>query len=324
MVGRLDQCLRQQRAGGVQLEQRVANQAKLVGHLTGTTGVTTRIKGPGFFGRIDALARLRQHGRVVSTQGGDVVVHSRRNAQAEGLAHGRQLGRFLFGHVAGLRAEKEQVVQQGFRHLRLALRQGHELHQYPGEGTLDIHVGGQQPLRHRFEETGGHAPEGACAGVVRTRRKTGAQLDQLLGGGLAVGLDNQQHQPVKQRTDRCVAGQGRAVRWSVDIDTMVIKGPQICRVHTLGCSQFLNFAVLGKQSHRLHRLVVQHGFEVFDQGKTGALDLGRRRFVAGLRTLDKALHGGLHGAEHMGWRAQADHLQRPHRLVQLLAGLAQR
>ena len=106
MVRRLHQCLCQHCAGWVQLEQRVADQPKLVGHLARAAGITTREQGPGFLGRIDAFASLRKHRRVVAAQGGHVVVGRRDRAQAEGLADCRELRRLLDGYVPGLRAEK--------------------------------------------------------------------------------------------------------------------------------------------------------------------------------------------------------------------------
>ncbi|MCY1371959.1 hypothetical protein D9M69_591290 [compost metagenome] len=114
MVCRLHQGLGQHLAGWMQLEQRVANQAELIGHLTGPTGVTAGIQRPSLLGRIDALARLGEDCRVIAAECGHVVVDRLNGAQTKCLSDGCQLRRQLTGHLMRLGAEKQKIVQQCF------------------------------------------------------------------------------------------------------------------------------------------------------------------------------------------------------------------
>ena len=113
LVGGLHQGLRQRRAGRVQLEQGVTDQAELIGHLPRAAGIATGVQRPHFLGGMDAFARLRQHGRVVAAQRGLVVVHRRQAAQTKSLAHRGQMGRCRRRHAGRLGAEEQQIVQQG-------------------------------------------------------------------------------------------------------------------------------------------------------------------------------------------------------------------
>ena len=90
-------------------------------------------------------------------------------------------------------------------------------------------------------------------------------------------------------------------------------------MNAVGARQFLHIAVLREQGHGRHRLAQQQAFEKLREGEARALDLGRRRFAAQFRTLDKLLHRGFHATEHVRGRTHADHFQCPDRLVQLLA-----
>ncbi|MDT4875614.1 hypothetical protein FQZ97_1109920 [compost metagenome] len=79
-----------------------------------------------------------------------------------------------------------------------------------------------------------------------------------------------------------------------------------------------------KQRHGLNGLVVEHRLQVFDQGKTGPLDLACGLLVAHLWTLHETLHRGFHRPQHLGRREQAHHLQGANGLMQLLASDPQR
>ena len=83
--------------------------------------------------------------------------------------------------------------------------------------------------------------------------------------------------------------------------------------------QLLNVAVLRKQRHRRHGLARQHHLQIFCQGEPGSLHLAGSIFAAQLGVLHKALHHGLHGAQHQSGARKAHHFKSTHRLVQLLA-----
>ncbi len=82
----------------------------------------------------------------------------------------------------------------------------------------------------------------------------------------------------------------------------------------------LGIAVMGKQADRGLLRSVQNDVQVLNQCKTGSLKHGSGAFVAFLGALHELLHGRLHGPEHVRWRNQTNHFQRPHSLVHLLAG----
>ena len=316
--------MRQHRAGRVQLEQRITNQAELVNHLAPPAGVATGKQRPGFLGRVDAFARLRQDGRVVPTQRRQLVVHRLCGLQTEGLTHRDQVRGLGRRGAVGLRTKEQQVVQQGLRHLVLTLRERGKLQQDARRRALDIHIGRQQLVSHRLKVGGCHTPESLRARLSCTSRQTRAELGQLLCTRRALRLDHQQHQPVKQRTQRCIAAQRRGVGRRRHIHAARLIGPQVGRVYPLGGGQLLHFAVLHKQCHRLHRLVVEHRLQVLNQREAGLLDLARGLFVAHQRALHKSLHRRFHGPQHLGWSTQPHHFEGTHGLVNLLARHAQR
>ena len=140
LIGGLDQRMRQQSARWVQLEQTVGNQPDLVLHLASPAGVSAREQRPGFFGSVNAFARLHQQGGVVETQRGSVVVGHGNRIESEGITHRAQPGRFVGGSRRGLGTEKQQIAQQGFRYLGLALSKRGELQQHAGGRALHIHI----------------------------------------------------------------------------------------------------------------------------------------------------------------------------------------
>ncbi len=325
MVHRLHQSLSQDRAGRVQLEQGVADQAELIHHLACAVEIATREKRPRLLGRIDALARLHQHRGIVASKRRLGVVHRLCVRQPKGLTHRAQLGRFPLNWRVCLGAEKEQIVQQRLRDLGLVrvLREGGKLQQHAGRGPLDIHVGWQQILRDGLEKGCSDTPEGDHARPIRTSRQAGAQASQLLRRRRALSLHHQKHQTIQQRAHGSLGlhrlGPGR----SNHVVVTVLEGPEVCRVHTLGSRQFLHVAVLREQGNRLHRLVVENSLEVLHQREAGAFHLARGLIGTVLRLLHETLHCGLHGTQHLRWCHQPHHLQSAHRLVQLLPGQTQ-
>ena len=94
-------------------------------------------------------------------------------------------------------------------------------------------------------------------------------------------------------------------------------------MRTISASQLQYRTVLRKQRHRRRGLTFEHTFKVFGQGKTCALNAVRSFFTAQLRPLHKFLSQAFHGTQHLGGRAQSNHLQCTDRLMQLLPGNAQ-
>ena len=82
--------LRQVLTARMELAQRIAHQAELVCRWLEFVAVTARQGGPGFRGRSNALARLRQHRRVKTSEAGSLVVHRREAVQRKGLTDSTQ------------------------------------------------------------------------------------------------------------------------------------------------------------------------------------------------------------------------------------------
>ena len=234
------------------------------------------------------------------------------------------MGGICLCRTASLGAEKQQVVQQGFRNLVLPLGKRCELHQDARCSPFDIHIVRQQLLCNGLKVSGGHAPKSFPACVGRTGGQAYAEGCQLLSPGWTVGFDHQQDKPIEQRSHGCVAVQRRSTDGCHQLDAVLIKRPQIGRMYALCCGQFLNLTVLNEQRHRMHRLVVEYRFQVFNEREARALHPVGCFFVAHQRSPHKALYGRFHGAQHLGRRDQAHHFQSTHRLVQLLTRHTQR
>ncbi len=310
-------------AGRVQLDQGFGHLGELVHHDLGARTVAACQGGPGLRRRGEALARLHQHGRVVATKAGLLVVHLRLGLHAIGLAHGLQGSAGLLGR-ARLGAEEQQVLQQARRRRAVALGHGRVLQQHARGHAFHIEVDNDQAARLRVEEASGHLPEAACGDILGLGHgKAQAQVTHL-GGGLAViALDHAQHHAVEQGTGIGPVGQRLGLARPFGLARAALGRPQIGRMHLVVAGQRLGVAVLGKQGHGRDGLAGQHGFQVFDQGKAGALQRGGGLVGAQLGALHEALHGAFHAAQHQGRRAQAHHFEGAAGLVQLLAGDAQ-
>ncbi len=273
---------------------------------------------------MDAFAGLGQQRRVKTPQHRQVVVHRLGRSQIKGVAHRHEVGRLVRRGAIGLGTEKQQVVQQGLGHLALTPGERGELQQDARSRPLDVHVHRQQALGQGFKIGRCHAPEGPHPGIGGTGGQSTAEPGQLLCGRGALGLDHQQHQPVEQQALGSIALRRRRALRGLDHHATLIERPQIGGMHTFGRGQLLHLPVLRKQRHGLNGLVVEHRLQVFDQGKTGPLDLACGLLVAHLWTLHETLHRGFHRPQHLGRREQAHHLQGANGLMQLLASDPQR
>ena len=321
----LHQRLRQRRAGGVQFDEGIGDQTKLVYHLADPVDIPPCEERPGLLGGANALARLGQQRGIKPAQGGHRIIEGPHLAQTERVANGNQQRRRDRTLHRSLGAEKQQVAQQNLGHFGIGFRLGHagELQQNARGGALHIDITGQALLVDGLEEAGCHMPETAHTGLPSTRRQATTQTSQLLGGRGAVGLDQQQHQFVEHGPQPGLGLHGLGGRRRTQLLPCVVIGPEVGRVHTLGTRQGLHIAVLREQRQGLHRLVVEHGLQVFNQRKSGPFDRQGGLVGTDLRALNKALDCGLHGPQDLGRRSQSHHFQGAHSLVQLLTGQSQ-
>ena len=123
------QRLRQSFAAALELAQRIAHQAELVCRRLELAAVSARQGGPGFGGRCNAFARLRQHGRVKPAKAPRFVIDCGKALQAESLAHSLKCWRLSWRLAIGLCTEKQKVLYQAFREGRLSPGQAGVLHQ---------------------------------------------------------------------------------------------------------------------------------------------------------------------------------------------------
>ena len=98
-----------------------------------------------------------------------------------------------------------------------------------------------------------------------------------------------------------------------------LRGPQVRGMNAVCASQFLQRTVLGKQSYRRGSFALQYAIQIFSECKARALHAIRGLITAEFRTLHKFLCQRLHRTQNFCRGHQAHHLQRPHRLVKLLA-----
>ena len=314
------QCLRQAFAAALELAQRIAHQAELVGRRFELAAVSTRQGGPGFSGRCNALACLRQCSRIKPAKAPRFVIDRRKALQTESLAHGIECRRLARWTAFGLRTEKQQVLHQAFREGRLSLGQAGVLHQDARSHPLHIDIGLEQAQPEGFKKTGANLPESAQPRGLLGGCQPQAGVTQLQRSLPVCRLDNFQHRAVNAGAHcRPVTQCGHAAQVQRGLAQPALHGPQVCRVHARDAIEGLHVAVLGKQGHSRHVFAGQCVVQVFTQGKAGALQHPGRTVGACLGALHKFLHRRFHGPQHQGGRRHAHHFQRAGGLVQLLA-----
>ena len=319
------QRLRQVLTAGVELAQRIAHQTELVCGWLELVAVASRQGGPGFRGRSNALARLGQHRRVKTAKACRFVVHRLEPVQRKSLANRPQRRRRIIRQICHpcLRAEEQQVLHQPVGNRWIALGQGGVLHEHTGRHALHVHIRRQKARAKGVEEARADFPERARLPVRLGSHKAQAGVAQAEGGLQITRLDDAQHCSIQPRTRLGTIRQRRQRHRAFRLAETAFHRPQVCGVNTISTRQGLGIAVLRKQRHRRHGFAGQHGFQVFDQRKTGTLDDGGSVIAAGLGALHKLLHRRFHGPQHQRRRTHAHHFQRAAGLVQLLARNAQ-
>ena len=308
----------------MQLAERFTQMREGVCHLPHAGHVATRQGRPHLLGGFDAFARLGQHQWVEAAELLDCVVDVLLGFEVPSGPHGAQGQGFVTGSGYGLRAEEQQVLPESVRHGAVTAGQRGVLQQHAGGRAFDIHIGRHQGQRKRFEEGRRQRPEAAHARDRGAAREPEAQRIQATRSSIVAGLDDLQHFAIELGPHRRVIDQrGLAIR-RLDVDPAKRQAPQVGRVNTFIAHQFQYIAVLRKQRDRRHRLARQHGTEKVCDGKTGLVDFLHRGFVAARWLRHKALHGEFHRAKYQCRRSMADHLQRTHGLMQLLACKSQR
>jgi hypothetical protein len=174
----------------VQLLQRFGQLADAFDALAQTAHVAAGQGGPAFLGRLDALAGLRQHGGIESTELFGDVVDRAFAGDAPRLAHGAQGGGFVARAGHGLRHEEQQVLRQAFGDDVIATRQRRVLHEHAGRGALHEDVRRRQRQAHRLEECRGQCPEAAYARRRGPARQSDADLLQAARRGVVAALDH--------------------------------------------------------------------------------------------------------------------------------------
>ena len=307
---------------GMQLQDGFADRVELLQGEFEPVGIPARHRRPGLGGGGNAFARLCQHRRIEPAELPRFVVDLARTGQAISLANRGQYRCDRTLQRNRIRTKEQVVLGQTVRHRLLATRQTGVLHQNPRSRALDIQVGDTQPSGNGLEKRRADLPEDAWLEPGLGRGEGQTQFAHGRGRHAVAGLHHPQDGLVDPGPCRRIIAMLRTVR-QTGIDPAPLDRPQVGRMHTLTADQFEHITVLREQGHRRSRLALEHAFEVFAESKTGALDLVRRLLAAQLRPLHEFLRQSLHGAQQFGGCAQPHHLQRPDRLMQLLAGDAQ-
>ncbi len=180
---------------------------------------------------MDAFTRLDQQSRVESAQAGLEVVHRDFALETKYGSHRLQMRGIGIGGHAALRAEKKQVAQQGFGDLRARTvrQQARELQQHAGSGPFDIDIKCRQgPQCQCFKKSGRHPPESSDPRRVSTSRQAGTQAHELLGGGVAVGLDDQQDEAIEHGAQGSIGLQCLGhILGCADVARSTVKQPEI-------------------------------------------------------------------------------------------------
>ena len=272
---------------------------------------------PVFLHRLDASARLRQHGRVIQAEARLLVVHRLVRLQAPGAAHGGECRRVSSRARGCQGTEKQQVLRQALGNERIAARQRRVLQQHARGRALDVGVD-RQRARQGLEKAGAQLPEHGRMPRRRAARQSPAHGGQL-GRRVPVGVPHDlEHAVIHAVAHRRAVRQGLR-RWrQLRVGPAPGVGPQVGRVNAVGAGQLLDLAKLREQAQRRTRVLAQLALDKFDQRKTGFLERGRSRLRAGLRLRGETLGSRFHAAHHLRRHGLPHHVERAGHLVQLL------
>ncbi len=280
---------------------------------------------PDVLGRRDALACLRDHGRVETAEPRGLVVDRVRAVERPRRAHAgqpRQRPRAGVGR-AGLGAEEEQVARELRRGFGAAAP--HRLAQHreqPRGDALGVHVGRQQPGALGLEEGRGEPPQrGRVARRAGPERR--AQVAQRPRRDGVVRAHQCQHQGFHLAARSFVGGTRRESGLWRQRAPFEVAVPQIGRVDAIGPGELLGLAVLRKHRHRRHGLAGETARDEVQHRERRALDDLHRAGVDHRRPRRHALHRGLGRAQHARRSCEPHQLERAGTLVQLDARRAQ-
>ena len=267
---------------GQQALQRFTDQRKLLGQRRHAVQFTAGHGRPGILGRCHTLARQRQHRRVKTAQARRLVVGHGLAVQAPGLAHGRQARRLVASHRGlGVAAEKQQVLRQAVRELRLPAHRAAQLRQQTRSQALDVDITHQQARGLGLEDRRRQLPEGGQLRTAITRHaRAGGQIGTEVAHAVeraarvvARGLAHQRQHQGFHLAARGVVGIARRGRGVVrQFAPLPVLLPQVGRVHAVGTGQLQHGAVLREQHHRRHRLARQLPGQEVEQREGHLLD----------------------------------------------------
>ncbi len=261
---------------------------------------------------------MRQQSRVKAAELHRLVIHRLEAVQSITRTNRRQhrchAGRF----GDGLRAEKQQILDQPVRSVGAAFGKRGVLQEDARGRTLDVNIDTQEALRQSIKITSRYFPEHAGLSAGLCLGETQAHIPEALRRLRITGAHDFQDKLIEQLPGCFVVSPCIDRQIRDRLNPAQFEYPEISRMNAISPDQALNITVLRKQGNGGYRLVCQDTFEILRQGKTCEFNFGRSVLAALLRTLDKSLHCRLHGAQNQRRRAQAHHLKRAHGLMQLL------
>ena len=280
---------------------------------------------PAFLGRSDALARLRDPGRVEAPEHVGRIVGRRVVGEAIGLAHRREARRCTsVARRRALRAEEEQVLREARRDRAVAALERAKLSEQARGDALAEDVEAEQPLVLRLEHGGGELPQRRVLGRRGTCAQAGADLAHAARAALRLRAAHQLEQLAFEfEAGRRIDATRRDTGVGRQVAPLPVVRPQVGGVDAFGARCLLQGAIGGKELERRDRLAGEQPAEVVEQGKRCTLDVLDQRHGKQRRLGDAALHRRHARAQHEGLGRQADQFERAGALMQLDAGGAQ-
>ena len=317
-----------QRAGqvaafGVQLQNGVDHGIELVCDGFEPVGVATCQRRPGLGGTGDALSCLHQHGGVKPPKLRGVVVKRLGLIQPVGVAHCRQHRCIRRADRHRLGTKEQQVLRQSVRYGGVATRQRGVLEQHARGSPFCVDVCGTQAFACGFKKARANLPEHPLIQHRLPCSQRQADVPQGHGRRRIARFHDFENRVIEQRAHLGFIRSRCHIYRHGGVNPGPVNGPQVSRMDSLTTDQVHHITVLGKQRDGRRCFAFQDTFKVLGQRKTCALHLDGSVITAQLGALGELLRQRLHGAHHLGRRAESHHLQRSHGLVELLAGNAQ-
>ena len=164
---------------GVQLVQRLNNQAKLIHAGLLARHVAAGQCGPVLLDRFDSPARLRKHCRIVEPEAGLVVVDGFVAVQGPGMLD-RSDDRSGAGlHTLSLSDKEQEILRKPLRNALIASRERRVLQKNARRRPFGVHIHRNQRLGQRLKERGRQLPEDhrlACGLTIRQSQGHNTEL----------------------------------------------------------------------------------------------------------------------------------------------------